>query len=297
MIKNRIRYFLKTYFYFSSNERKGAFGFVFLIICVAIAPIVYRFVYPISPPTITVHGVTQLTDTLEPPITSTQSIHKVEVKNELDFVIDPNAATEQEWKRLGMKSWQIKNIKKYQAKGGQFKSIEDVGKIYGLSSIDFEKMKPHLFIKHTEAKRDSIVSKPQFKTNIIELNSADTNALKSLYGIGSKMAGKIVDYRGRLGGYNSLNQLTEIWGFNEDLLYDLKGKLVLDTSKIYKIPINSVSQETLSLHPYIKIRLSKIIVNYRQQHGPYRIPADLKKTLVVQDSTIIKITPYLDFSF
>lgn len=297
MIKNKIRHFFKTYFYFSSSERKGAFAFVFLIICVAIAPIVYRFVFPLSPPTIMVHGATQLTDTLQPPFTSTQSKHKVEVNNESNFILDPNVATDQEWKRLGMKPWQIKNIKKYQAKGGQFKSIEDVGKIYGLSSIDFERMKPHLFINHVEAKRDSIVSKPQFKTNIVELNSADTNALKSLYGIGSKMAAKIIEYRERLGGYISLNQLTEIWGFNEDLLYDLKGKLVLDTSKVYKIPINSVSQETLSIHPYIKIRLSKIIVNYRQQHGLYRIPADLKKTLVVQDSTIIKITPYLDFTF
>ncbi len=300
MIKDRFKHFYKTYFYFSSRERKGALGFILIMICVALSPSVYRLFFPSEPPVIKIHQSENFAEFSETSIPNEkQPKEGTGNKDELDreLLIDPNTASDSEWRKLGLKQWQIKNIRKYQAKGGHFKTQNDVAKIYGLSNTDFQKMKPHLKLNPIDSKKDTLYATPKRETKVVELNTADTNQLKSLYGIGSKMANKIVDYREKLGGYVSLFQLTEIWGFNEDLLYDLKGKLVLDTFHIRKIFINTISQESLSNHPYIKIRLSKIIINYRQQHGPYRNAEDLRKTLVVQDSTIKKVAPYLDFTF
>jgi DNA uptake protein ComE-like DNA-binding protein len=83
-------------------------------------------------------------------------------------------------------------------------------------------------------------------------------------------------YRNKLGGFLSLNQLTEIWDSTEDILYDLQGKIKVDPSKAKRLNLNNVDIETLKQHPYYKYKLSQAIVNYRLQHGNFKSINDLR---------------------
>jgi DNA uptake protein ComE-like DNA-binding protein len=96
-----------------------------------------------------------------------------------------------------------------------------------------------------------------------------------------------------LGGFLSLNQLTEIYGFDEDILYDLQGKIYVDATKAKVYDVNTVSLDELKTHPYFKYKLSNAIVNYRTQHGSYKELSDLKKIVIVNDSIYQNITKYL----
>ena len=127
----------------------------------------------------------------------------------------------------------------------------------------------------------------------LELNTADSVALEKLYKIGPKLAGKIVAYRNKLGGYHKLYQLVEIYGFQEDFLYDLKEQVYINPNKIKKININTCPIEQLQQHPYFKYTLSKQLVNYREQHGLFQDINDLKNIKTVNDSIFQLIIPYV----
>lgn len=138
---------------------------------------------------------------------------------------------------------------------------------------------------------DSI--KKKIPIAIIELNTADSASIVSLYRIGPALSHRIIEYRQQLGGFVLLDQLKEIWGFDEDILFDLKDRIRVDASKAVKFNVNTVDFESLSTHPYFKYKLSRAIVNYRTQHGIYTSLNELRNIVLVNDSVWVRITRYL----
>ncbi len=132
------------------------------------------------------------------------------------------------------------------------------------------------------------------KKNItFEVNTADSADLVSLPGIGPTLASRIIKYREGLGGFITLNQLTEVYGFKEDLLFDLKERLTITPSTNAVFDLNEVDYKTLSAHPYFKFTLSKAILNYRKQHGKFKSLEELKEIKIINDSIFERIAIYL----
>ncbi|MDZ4669076.1 MAG: helix-hairpin-helix domain-containing protein [bacterium] len=127
----------------------------------------------------------------------------------------------------------------------------------------------------------------------IEINSADSETLVTLPKIGPVLAGRIVQYRNKLRGFHNLSQLMEIWGFKEDFLFDLEGKISLDSRLVNVYKLNHVGVDELKSHPYFKFTLSKAIVNFRNQHGNYARVEDIKQIKLVNDSIYSLVSPYL----
>ncbi len=127
----------------------------------------------------------------------------------------------------------------------------------------------------------------------LEVNTADSADLVSLPGIGPTLASRIIKYRAGLGGFITLNQLTEVYGFKEDLLFDLKERLTITPSSNAIFDINEVDFKTLSTHPYFKFSLSKAILNYRKQHGKFKRLEELKEIKIINDSIFERIAIYL----
>jgi DNA uptake protein ComE-like DNA-binding protein len=48
-------------------------------------------------------------------------------------------------------------------------------------------------------------------------------------------------------------------------------------------------------HPYIRKGLARLIVAYRQQHGPYKSIEDLKQLPILKPGELDKLRPYLRF--
>jgi DNA uptake protein ComE-like DNA-binding protein len=51
--------------------------------------------------------------------------------------------------------------------------------------------------------------------------------------------------------------------------------------------------EELKTHPYLKTNLSRAIIAYRDQHGPYQKPEELKRIKLMDEATFAKLRPYL----
>ena len=130
----------------------------------------------------------------------------------------------------------------------------------------------------------------------IELNSADTAELKLLPGIGSVFARRIVKFRALLGGFACKEQLLEVYGMDRERYEGIAQHIVVDTSALLKIDINSATLQELKKHPYLDYYQARAIVDYRKRVGLLRDREDLMKINLLDDSSINKIVPYIKYN-
>jgi competence ComEA-like helix-hairpin-helix protein len=225
-------------------------------------------------------------------------------KGEL-FYFDPNTLSEEGWKKMGLRDKTIRTIRNYLEKGGRFRKPEDVKKIYGLFPDEFERIASYIRIAgepKEERPVESAESTPSGNQPVksytaryaaIDINTADTTAFIALPGIGSKLAARIVNFRDKLGGFYSINQVAEIFGLPDSTFQKIRQYLKLDDPSLRKININTATIDELKAHPYIRYSLANPIVAYRKEHGPFSKVEDLKKVMAVTEEIYLKISPYL----
>lgn len=99
----------------------------------------------------------------------------------------------------------------------------------------------------------------------VELNSADTTALMTLYGIGGYYARKIVDFRERLGGsFASPEQLMDIYGIDSVRFVGFADRVYVDTSLIIPLDLYHMPVDSMAKHPYIGKYAARGIDRYRR---------------------------------
>jgi competence protein ComEA len=225
-------------------------------------------------------------------------------KGEL-FYFNPNTLSTEGWQKLGLRDKTIHTIQNYLSKGGHFRKPEDLQRIYGLFPNEFERIAPYIKIEsgNETSNYKDFADKPTTdaqpaktytpRYSIVDVNLADTTALIALPGIGSKLALRIINFRDKLGGFYSINQVGETFGLPDSTFQKIKQYLKADNEAVRKININKVTVEELKTHPYIKYSLANPIVAYRNEHGLFAKIEDIKKVMAVTDEIYNKIAPYL----
>lgn len=293
----RTSHFLKQYFVFSKSERKGIYALLVLIATALFAPMLYKWVFPPQPIDFSITTLvtseekqeSYLNDSLPQPIEGSS--------NSL-FYFNPNTADSATLISLGFTAKTARSIINYRNKGGKFKKPEDLYRIFNIDSNYISTLLPYVQLDAEEEyqsqfKPNQYATKEKKAFVPVELNTADSLQLVGLYGIGPKMASKIIDYRNRLGGFFRVEQLTEIWGIDEFLLEELNGKIYVDVSKVRYLPINSITYDELKLNPYLRFKTASAIINYRKHHGAFKRVEDLKQVILLPDSSYQKLLPYL----
>ena len=162
---------------------------------------------------------------------------------------------------------------------------------------------PHFTAENSAVVNDSVSQQKirvvkSIKTDQpVELNTADTTLLKQLRGIGSGYAKMIVNYRTKLGGFYSKEQLLEVYRFPAETYAKIEHQLWVDTTYIQKIPINQFTIDQLKRHPYIRYFQAKSLYDNRLNKPEQRYNAldDLVEDRDVTPQFIAKIAPYLSF--
>ncbi|MGQ0738527.1 MAG: helix-hairpin-helix domain-containing protein [Bacteroidota bacterium] len=221
------------------------------------------------------------------------------------FYFDPNTLSPEGWEKLGLREKTIRIIQNYLNKGGRFRKPEDVKKIYGLFTNEYERIAPFIRIAAEQKENNSYnesayqpAENAPAKTYtprypIIDINAADTTAFISLPGIGSKLSARIVNFRDKLGGFYSINQVAETFGLPDSTFQKIKQYLKLEDLSVRKININTATVDELKAHPYIRYSLANPIIAYRKEHGPFARVEDIKKVMAVTEEIYQKISPYL----
>jgi len=225
-------------------------------------------------------------------------------KGEL-FYFDPNTVDSASLARLGFSERQIANLYKYRAAGAVFQTPQDFARLWGLTKGQYDRLRPYIRISDDFLPASSFYETPppreprdtsHYVAKVqpgvkVPVNASDTTALKTVPGIGSYFAQRIVSYRNRLGGYVSTSQLKEIDNFPESAL----DYLVLDEEPTKKLNLNKLSVSKLSAHPYINFFQARAIVDFRRLKRPLASLNDLQLLKEFSPSDIDRLAPYVEF--
>jgi competence ComEA-like helix-hairpin-helix protein len=130
------------------------------------------------------------------------------------------------------------------------------------------------------------------EVKLIAINESDSTAWIALPGIGSKLSQRIINFRNKLGGFYTIEQVGETFGLPDSTFQIIKPLLRL-SGEVKKINLNSATIEELKSHPYIRYQLANALVQYKLQHGDYKTVEDIKRIMIVTDELFNKVSPYL----
>jgi DNA uptake protein ComE-like DNA-binding protein len=290
---------MREFFYLQKSDRKVILALLTVIV-IALGIILFTG----SPSTSSISGTSR--DSSHVRNVSNSSLPTRQVER---FFFDPNTADSAQLRRLGLQTWQIRNIYKYRAAGGIYREKTDFARLYGLTVKEYRELEPYIRISSdylpaatlvkesasATAKHDTtfVHHYPQkiAETAHVVLNTADTTELMTVPGIGPYFARKIVQYGQRLGGYVNVDQLDEI----ENFPAESKRFLVVEGATPQKLNVNRLTLNELKRHPYINFYQAKDITDYRRLHGPIKSLQDLRLLKDFPQAAIERLLPYVTY--
>lgn len=312
--------FLKSYFNFTRKERKGIIIIITLILVFIFLPLFYplfikqkQYSYSDFENEIAKLNI-QKNDSAKDNMYAKNSDNesyddyspsaekKYETIKAEMFYFDPNTASADDWKRLGLRDKTIHTIQNYLSKGGKFYKPEDIRKIWGLSPSDAQRLIPYVSIKNAAKENVSFEKKGYPKTTSpytakavqpVDINLADTSEFIKLPGIGSKLSQRIIAFRNKLGGFYSIDQVGETYLLPDSTFQKIKPRLIIGNTHVKQININAASIDEMKVHPYLRYNLASAIFQYKQQHGNFNSVDELKKIMLITEEIFNKVAPYL----
>lgn len=296
--------FLNNYFGFNKQQRNG----LLVLLLISLGLLVIRMVYPlfIKPDKIVLLDLPLIEKKLDSSYSASASSYKnkyasATTKKTSLFVFDPNTVSLEQLLQLGFKEKTAQIFLKFRNKGFTFRQKKDLQKVYGISDKFYVQLEPYILIEETPAKKitarpeeTKLVEKPLAKQAQVkvELNSADSAQLVALNGIGAGYAKRILKYRAVLGGYTSVEQLKEVYGFSEELYTKIKADVYVDAKNIKKINLNKDDFKVINKHPYLTYEITKSIFDWRRKTT---INATNLKDILNDTSLYQRLLPYLIF--
>lgn len=310
--KYNTRHWVKDYFTFTKWQRRAIFLFLIITIVAILLPAYYRWFQPITAKQVQPIVLQQIDELVAWQAKDSTDVYTASNESWREparttasekvtyFPFDPNTATAEEWLKLGVRPKTVQTILNYRNKGGKFRKPEDLLKLYGLPKEQAEKLIPYVNIAATSTekpffRKDSFASKLAYTKSItpVDINLSDTTAWIALPGIGSKLAARIVNFRDKLGGFYSVNQVAETYALPDSTFQKIRPRLTLGNGSVKAININTASADVLKTHPYIRWNFANAIVQYRSQHGNYTSVDDLLRIVIIDAAWLDKVRPYL----
>ncbi len=296
--------FINNYFGFNKQQRNG----LLILCCICFLLLLIRIFYPyfIVPIKISIKNLPLIENKLDSAFENSKNKYD---KNYTDiinkstlFVFNPNTVTLENLIKLGFKEKTAKTFIKFKERGFVFKQKIDLKKIYGVSDYLYNMLEPYILIETTispkiypttKTSTENVVPQKKYSPKkIIELNTCDSLALLDLKGIGPAFTKRILKYRGMLGGFMTIEQIKEVYGFTDELFLDIKPYISVNASLIKKININTDDFKTVNKHPYLTYELTKQIFNFKRKTP---ITALNLKEVLNDETAYFKILNYINF--
>ncbi|WKV13496.1 helix-hairpin-helix domain-containing protein [Marivirga harenae] len=313
-MKQKIRIWLRNFFGFSRTETNGFIILVLLMLIILAAPFASRQLYNIYSKSVQSADDKKQLKSLMAELKNSVEIKTVENNNEIFKTFDLNKSSVHQLISAGFPEYLAERIVKYRKKIKPFESKSELLKIYGMDSSLYEKIHPFIMLTkitpkaeekfETGSNKDNTIKKEKdtkrttekVKIQRFDINKADTAQLQNIFGIGPAYSQRITKYRDYLGGFNSLDQLEEVYGLKKENLDSLLKYVFIEQKKNLKqLKVNQLNADSLVQHPYISYKEANVIINYRNQHGKFNSSEDLHSIMILDSSWVQKVSPYLSF--
>jgi len=156
---------LKDYFDFNKTEKRGIIALLVLIVLILFAPALYSALFS-EKEKINYTAFKKEIEALEITVANYNSqknkpyyqktfdyydVDKSFAKRQLQpFPFNPNTATAEEYKEMGLSDKQIQTIINYRSKGGKYYKKEDFAKMYCISKEEYEVLEDYIEIEQSD---------------------------------------------------------------------------------------------------------------------------------------------------
>ncbi len=188
------------------------------------------------------------------------------------FPFDPNTATDEQFRRLGLTEKQIRNIREYQQRGGRFITKDDFKKVYSIRTRQYLILKPYILLPD----RKSHVSVP--KLFYFDPNTVSEKQLQQL-GFTKKQAAAIIRLRNKGWKFYNAADFAKLNFVSDEMFTKLKPYIRIDKSKL--IPeLNSANFYDIFYLVKDK-KIASVIKKYRDRLGGFYSFDQLKEIKVL----------------
>ena len=295
---------------FSRGEKLGIAGLVLLILGIYALPFVRERWFPPPPPDLSYADSLWIRQQLAGALSDSSG----RTQADAPASFDPNTADLPTLLALGFSQRVAGNLMRYRAKGGRLRKPDDLLRIWGMDTILYARIADRIRIAGANAEpadsrpgpgdreggyrqgADFPARNPKVPATV-DINTADSQALVALPGIGPAYARRILAFREKLGGFVSANQWKEVYGIDTQLIgqWIQSGRLRMERGVYRRIPLATASFEQLEAHPYISRNQARVLIAYREQHKGIRGEPEFRQIAVFSRQEANRILPYLDF--
>lgn len=129
------------------------------------------------------------------------------------------------------------------------------------------------------------------------INSATSEDLQKVRGIGPAYAERILKERNRLGGFVAIEQLKFIYGIPEETVAELSKYFILQNAPTHTLlNINEATVNQIKELPYMNYFIAREVVKYRSMNGDFVNKEDLMKIEKFPIDKVYIISLYLKFT-
>ncbi len=199
---------------------------------------------------------------------------------------------------VGFSRKQAEVVVKYRDAIGGITSEQELKACYVVSEEMANRLLPYVIFAEQKSATENEAKESEKRTEnaaLVEINSADMEALVAVNGIGEKSAAEIIKYRELLGGYHSMEQLAELNCVTEENFAKFLSQICCDSCKIKKIDINFAGPKELERHPYVSARTLRRIIKQRQLKGGWSRIEEMTEQNILSEEEAKRLAPYLRF--
>ena len=271
---------LKSLFVFTSDQRKGIFALLFLIIALQFAYFFVDFSIPTNE-----DPEEQKWLSLQPQVDSM----KMDIANKRPkmYLYNPNFITDYKGYKLGMSVDEIDRLLAFRKENKYVNSSQEFQNVTKISDSLLNVMSPYFKFPDWVNKKKEYKAFKKYpnqafakkeKIVLIDINQATKEDLIKIYGIGEAISVRILKQKEVLGGFVSMEQMKDVWGLSPEVIENLNSHFKVSVLPNFKkIDINNASLKELSQFYYFKYPLAKEIVTYRSMKGNISNIEDLTK--------------------
>lgn len=221
------------------------------------------------------------------------------------YPFNPNYLSDYKGYLLGLTVKQIDLLHAYRKSGKYINSASDFKKVTGVHDTLLVKLSPYFKYGNTFNKQGAVAKhdndngvgiNKEHNVKIIDINAALEEDLVKVYGIGPYYAKAILKRRSALGGFVSMDQMSDFDGISPQARAGLKKQFgIINNPDVEKINVNTASLLQLSHFPYFNKDIARSIITQRSMNGKIRTIDDL---LEIQDFPVDNlriIALYLEF--
>jgi len=212
------------------------------------------------------------------------------------YTYNPNYLSDYQGYMLGMTPQEIDRIFAHRAQGNWIKTEAEFWRVSQVIGLRRSKIAARLrFQKENSFRVASVKNQVNGeKRELKDINKVSASELREVRGIGPVLSERIIKFRNRLGGFQVMEQLYDVYGLEKEVVERVfKRYGVMEKPELHSININKASVKEIASLIYLRWEVAQRIVMFREQHGPFETFGELTKIEDFPSDKIKRISLYL----